>query len=77
MYFRKLPKEKKPRKLKEKVEKKKKKEKPLPNLDKIERDKLKIPCLQCKFKTKRQADLDKHVFEKHETNRLCTQVLIC
>jgi len=70
---RKLPKEKKPRKLKEKVEKKKKKEKPLPNLDKIERDKLKIPCLQCKFKTRRQADLDKHVFEKHETNRLCTQ----
>ena len=34
----------------------------------------KYPCLQCKFKARKQQDLDRHAFEKHKVNRLCTQV---
>ena len=36
----------------------------------------KYPCLQCKFKARKQQDLDRHAFEKHKVNRLCTQVRV-
>jgi len=45
-----------------------------PDFDSKGVEEAKFPCLQCnKFKARKQHELDKHSFEKHASNRLCTQ----
>jgi len=36
-------------------------------------EEIKYPCHLCKHKARTSADLEKHAFEKHDANRLCTQ----
>ena len=46
-----------------------------PDFDSKGLEEAKFPCLQCnKFKARKQHELDKHAFERHASNRLCTQV---
>ena len=48
-----------------------------PDFDSKGVEEAKFPCLQCnKFKARKQHELDKHSFEKHASNRLCTQVYL-
>ena len=41
---------------------------------KLGEEEIKYPCHLCKYKARTSSDLEKHAFEKHDANRLCTQV---
>jgi len=40
---------------------------------KLGEEEIKYPCHLCKYKARTSSDLEKHAFEKHDANRLCTQ----